>query len=989
MVGGAAALLSITGWFAGYTQGGWWPGFGGTVGAIGGLVAGTIWSRVDQRRLEKREAVRARSEALDLIPLSLVTEPRSIAQLAPSQALLAEVLTARAALPLWGRSRELNVLRTWLADQDGPQLCLMWGPPGIGKTRLALEFAASPPDGWLAGRLRTAREASSVAAILACGEPTVVVVETGGWRSGLLPFLEDAARASGSQLKILLIARNLAWLPYLKSQLAETSAAIVTDAAQLHVEPVGSGDDLLRWYRHARQVFASDQATGQFASSRPAHPLQPGTSMGELLARALVAAREPSKQGAGSVGVSDGTSLDLDEVVRVLAEHERRQWPEPVDVAIPGDLRDRAVAALILVPTIDESDAASVLSRLPDLRDAAQHRLREIARYVRTIYPGPDRMWIEVPNAELVVAGLIGAVTGDRALWSEVTGALRPEQLSSVIALVNNNIAAVHDGSALLADLFARSGLSAALRPTVEAVLSTVPRLSEPDAILAYLIQQGEISQVELSRLGDVVGEGWKMPRAYVELLRRQVDKSRAEARPGDLSQTLVLLGAGLERLGRTQEAVDAYSEAVTVARQPVVEPSEGLELPLAFALTSLSTALPGIGRHEGAIEVATEALQLYRQLASQQVEGAKDGLSHALINLAPHLRAVGRDDEALAACEEAVRIARELITAERGAHHALLGRATDRLCIALCSVGRYDEGAAAASEAVELYQQLMADRPEDHEGNVAQSLLELGVTMTRIGRYAESLMANEEAVRLFRRLAAELPGTYEGNLALALTNLGIAQERLGKYPDLLIIGKESVRISRRLAAADPHAYQGQLAHAVMSLAVGYGRTGSYETSVTLNREAVQILQQIATGEPDELQSDLALALRNLATNLAKAGQPEEAVSYLQQSVELFRQLTATNAEVYQGDLGTVLVSLGGVIGFSGAPEAGLALATEALDVLQAPAAAQPAEYRDTLNSARRLARDLLQMLGREEEIMTRDLPRSDGSDGAADRTSK
>jgi hypothetical protein len=63
-------------------------------------------------------------------------------------------------------------------------VCLLWGPAAVGKTRLSLEFAKSVPADWVAGRLRNGRESDAMAAIMACGDPTLILVETPGWRPG-------------------------------------------------------------------------------------------------------------------------------------------------------------------------------------------------------------------------------------------------------------------------------------------------------------------------------------------------------------------------------------------------------------------------------------------------------------------------------------------------------------------------------------------------------------------------------------------------------------------------------------------------------------------------------------------------------------------------------------------------------------------------------------------------------------------------------------
>lgn len=160
-------------------------------------------------------------------------------------------------------------------------------PAAVGKPRLSLELAECLPVEWVVGRLRPGREVEAVAAVLGCGYPSLVVVEAPGWRPGLVPFLEDVSRASAGQLKVLLLTRNEQWLPYLRTQLAETSASVLEPIAHFPIGPVGTVEDLLRWFTHAATVFARGRRVPLVPDRGP----RPGTMLGEVLAWTLVAAR--------------------------------------------------------------------------------------------------------------------------------------------------------------------------------------------------------------------------------------------------------------------------------------------------------------------------------------------------------------------------------------------------------------------------------------------------------------------------------------------------------------------------------------------------------------------------------------------------------------------------------------------------------------------------------------------------------------------------
>lgn len=270
----------------------------------------------------------------------------------PAQVLSADFLAAEDLIPFWGRSRDLSVLQDWATSATGPSLCVLTGPPLVGKTRLSIELAKTVPEEWTTGRLRMHYAVGAIAKIRGGGRPALVVVEAPGWHEDLLAFLSDAARhgarlpAGGRRhgedtpLRVLLVTRSERWLPAVREE-APDLADTLDDALRVELSPFGSAANHAEWLRAAGLSLARQSVALVPRDPRAARRLDPTTSIGELLARALLASRvlhgtEPARLAASPAQVAEA-----------LAEHERSQWPDPDSgIVISRGLRTRALASI-------------------------------------------------------------------------------------------------------------------------------------------------------------------------------------------------------------------------------------------------------------------------------------------------------------------------------------------------------------------------------------------------------------------------------------------------------------------------------------------------------------------------------------------------------------------------------------------------------------------------------------------------------------------
>lgn len=306
----AAVLAGAGGSAAGLGAPAWAAGAGGAVLA---LVAGVMADRGWGRREEHAVAHEQRSQMLD----QLREEVRS------DRGLVLEMLQAgRSPVPFRGRSRELKRLAAWRDDPKSSPVLMLAGPGGVGKTRLALEFGLKIPAGWVAGWLHAAAGSTMLAAVQACGDPTLILIEDADGRPDLIPLLESlAAQSAGLMIRVVLITRSPEGLrTALERRLEERHAWIAVNAVTLEIEAVGGPDDWERWYVEAVRAFATalHRPTPTISERFIQYPESADEMFAMYQAQALLAVldqedggRDPRDLSFGQVAAAPGHSVPL------------------------------------------------------------------------------------------------------------------------------------------------------------------------------------------------------------------------------------------------------------------------------------------------------------------------------------------------------------------------------------------------------------------------------------------------------------------------------------------------------------------------------------------------------------------------------------------------------------------------------------------------------------------------------------------------------
>ena len=871
-------------------------------------------------------------------------------------------------MPFRGRSRELRQLADWLADDRAGPVLMVSGPAGVGKSRLALEFASRLPQDWAAGWLHAGTGDIAVGAVRACGDPAIMLVDDADGRADLVPLLESLAEQHENPVtRVVLVTRSAVGLrSALMSQLTERHAWVASGAPQLELDLEGGHDDQIRWFGEAVSAFAA-----ALDGPVPALPERFPQGQGGAVQPFVVLQAQALLAVLGADGAHrDPRELPFGQLAGALMSHEQRRWQAMAATwnwgrggPLSAMLQGRSIAALALLGADGDAEAEEILRRVPELRDAPAERLSGISSWIAALYPaspGPaPRIRPDMIGEWFVVREL----TEHSALTQSLRMGLTDDQAARALGFLARAADRLESASHLF-DEFATGDIHRRiLAAALAARTGEVGRRLLDAVIAAQIGSAGEWTLDQLTELQRLLPEHVlllthiKIVALIVTLYRAQPadDPARHQA---DLATALGNLGNWLYEVGRYQEALDAAQEAVTLRRaQPADNPARH-QADLAIALGNLGNLLGEVGRYQEALDAAQEAVTLRRAQPADDPARHQADLATALGNLGNWLYEVGRYQEALDAAQEAVTLRRAQPADNPARHQADLATALGNLGAQLAEVGRYQEALDAAQEAVTFYRALAADDPARHQADLASALNNLGIWLGEVGCYQEALDAAQEAVTLRRAQAADNPARHQADLAMALNNLGNWLGEVGRYQEALDAAQEAVTLRRAQAADNPARHQADLAMALNNLGNKLAEVGRYQEALDAAQEAVTLRRAQAADNPARHQADLAMALGNLGILLGKVGRYQEALDAAQEAVTLRRAQAADNPARHQADLAMALNNLGIRLDQVGRSDEALAARRESVRIYRELASKDPdryqTEYRRQLTALRR-----------------------------------
>jgi tetratricopeptide (TPR) repeat protein/transcriptional regulator with XRE-family HTH domain len=619
------------------------------------------------------------AEALGLSPEEQAGLAEAARRLRPSAPVVPGYADASTP-PLVGRQRELALLERHLAGQ-GPQVLLLAGEPGIGKTRLlhaaipralahgycVLEGGCqrlgghepyAPLLGALQGHLRARSLVQLRADLQGCAWLVRLLPELAAgpieplpaWKlppeqerrlmvAAVVRFLTNVAGPMGT----LLLLDDLQWAG---PDALDLLTALARSTPELSLRIAGAYRDTEVQPQHPLAVLLADLAHAGLAAQRLLGPLSPEEA-GQLLATLLpeevegaTMLRERVVRRAGGVPfylVSCAQSLRLGE-------------PEGAPPAVPWEV------------------AQGIRQRVATLPQAAQEVLGAAAVAVgRMAHPALLTAVVDYPEREVLAA--LEAAWRARLL-EETDGAHRFAH-DLIREVVEGDLSATR--RMVLHRRMAQALEREPGKPPVEALAYHYAQCDAQDKALLYLEQAGDRAATQYANAS---AEGYYRDLvARLDRLGSQVDAALGREK----------LGAVLNTMGAHEAALVAFDQAVAVYQ--VAGDQEGMRRALAeIGLVHADQGTPRDG-----------LARLQPLAAPGAVSEPSPGLAAVYTALTFLLRMAGRYADAVATAEQAVDLARAV------RDDRLLGAAEWHRGTALTMFGRFDEARGALEAAIAL----------------------------------------------------------------------------------------------------------------------------------------------------------------------------------------------------------------------------------------------------------------------------------------------
>ncbi|MFE7503977.1 tetratricopeptide repeat protein [Promicromonospora sp. NPDC057488] len=792
----------------------------------------------------------------------------------------------RRIVPFVGRTSEHASLAVWCTSPDPVGIRLVTGPGGVGKTRLAREFAHHMARaGWTCLNVPDGAESLALA-LVPDGAPALLLVDDAGTRGpALADLLAAVARGRNGALRVLLVERSAGpWFDRL-GRLDPVLRELLEDGRA----PAALPDAVLPGQVDARVVaaFAEPyaQALGVAVPRVSVASVPGGARMLDLHAAALCAvlrAQEHGPRGVLPVDVSD----TLDE----LLEHERWTWFRSAEEA--GLLGDAGLGPAAL----DGLVAAATLTgvRTPGAAERLVRRVAAVVPGVRTGAEDAVGRWLldldphrALPGA-LVDPHLLAELTDvPELLGAALRGAGAPSLRRAALrtaGMVTDRL----DGRTGDLDA-ALDGLGGALAilpedaDTLRTVAGVLPRPSltlgelRAEVTLRALAATGRADVARyaeaLGEAGTALGDAGRAAdaepyeREAVALLRGAAEVDPGRFRPR-LAGLLTNLGATCAAQGRPAEALRHAEEATALVRLSAADRPGTARFDLAVARRDRAALLADLGQPSAALQPAREAEALWRELARRRPDRCAPHLARSLTDVARVLLELGYGAEALDPAEESLDLRRRLAAADPDRHLPGLADALQVVGDVLRDQGRAEQALTHLEPAVALRRRTAQENPGRYLTDLARSLRASGTGLSDVGRWEEGRSLQQEAVEVLRRLAAEDPARHVPELAEALSDLGVTHSRLHRSQEALDAEHEAALVWRDLVDADPQRYRPRLAQSLSNLGAIFTVLKLGDEAVELVREAVALLRELLAENAARYRPRLAEALRTLALTL-------------------------------------------------------------------------------------------------------------------------
>jgi tetratricopeptide (TPR) repeat protein len=768
-------------------------------------------------------------------------------------------------VPFRAREEDLEWLETWWQRAEpGLTVALVHGRGGTGKTRLAAEFCHRVPEDAIAGFLETSARAEALGRLATAADPLLIVIDDAHARTdAVVEALARLTRAGRSApTTVLLVARQTGdwWDRLLPARLGAAEVELALDTAPARelapVERTVAGRE--QAFHDAATAFGRELEVpiGALVSPDLSDPLFEPILFVHLAALNALEGESPVE--------GEGMRRDLLDFVLNREAHYWQTTAESRGLSHDARVLRRAVATATLTLADTESEAADALAALPDLADARQETLRDVAGWLRDLYPP----LIDQPTLDEDPT----AVPWFRPLTPDL---LADELVARVLEHVPEVVTAL---------------LGKATPVQAERVLTVLARAANYPAVDRALRQA---LTERLSRVWPIALEvAQQADNELGQILAAVLEQSPQPELATDIADRIPYRTVGLREL-----AVVATCQAYDFL--PSRESGAKADATRAHILNHWSNRLADVGDHAQGLEKIRDAVRIHEQLADADPDAFRPALAASLNNLSNRLWDLGDRSGSLAAIERAVEIRRELADARPDAFRAPLAGSLLNLSQRSFQQGDRERALEASEAGLDIWEELVETRRDLFLPNLAAALSNHSNQLVGTGRPEQALPASQKAVDSFRELADTRPDAYLPDLGMALNNLSNCRLEVGDKEGALAAVEEATGINQPLADARPDAFGPLLATSFFTRSLCLSALGANDAALEAIEKALEILEPLAEERPVALRPELAKSHIVLSDCRAVVSQGTEALDAIETAVEISLDLAKAQPAIF------------------------------------------------------------------------------------------
>ena len=354
---------------------------------------------------------------------------------------------------------------------------------------------------------------------------------------------------------------------------------------------------------------------------------------------------------------------------------------------------------------------------------------------------------------------------------------------------------------------------------------------------------------------------------------------------------TLYNLGSLLFSIGRGRldEAEDALRESLSI-RQDLEK--SGLCSPSSVVSTRnlLGNTLRLRGKEKEAESLLRESLLADNPAADPEWPTC---IADTYSSLGRLCRGTGRLEEASESYREALSILRDapIDDLEKSKNEAMVLDARGKV---LAELGKPDDAERAFTQAIMILNGL--DRSVRPHAQMAETYNDLGFLLSSSGRKKEAVEALLSAIKIARELAVPDPRALPG-LATMVFNYCSLLEEIGRVEDAVDAYWQNIAFMRKVAGSDS-AFTPPLALTLCALADLLWKIGRFREAMDVRREEISIMRELAASNQNYLY-DIAASLCDLGILGVESGSLDEAEKSFRDSIKILIKLSESDARCY------------------------------------------------------------------------------------------